>query len=178
MGLRETGLAVALALAASATGAAQQPTATVNGDNITLRGCVTKAGNQVPRPSMLVWSRGEILLNSVAATGPSAPNPVGTSGLAGRVFYYLNDEEDLAKHIGQEIEIKGDLEDFEEGKVEVDRKGEYTEIELDLGGKEEKLRVPNAWLADEGGSDKEQKIKIVGRRVDVNNVRIIGACSK
>jgi hypothetical protein len=176
MGLRETGLAVALAFTATAMAAAQQPVAKVDGDDITLRGCVTKAGSESPRPSMLVWSRGDILLAGVAATSPSAPNPVGTSGLAGRVFYYLNDEEDLAKHIGQEIEIKGDLKDFEEGKVEIERQGDYTEIELDFGGKEEKIRVPNAWLSEDGSADKDQKFKIVGRRVDVDDIKIIGAC--
>ena len=68
---------------------------------------------------MLVWSRGDILLAGAEAAGPLAPNPVGTTGLAGRVFYFLDDEEDLAKHVGQEIEVKGDLEDFEKGEIEI-----------------------------------------------------------
>jgi hypothetical protein len=181
MRVRETALTVALAAAAAAMVSAQQPTVEVDGDDITLRGCVTKASGESPVvPKMLVWSRGDILLAGAATTGPEAANPIGTSGLAGRVLYWLEDDEDLAKHIGQEIEVKGDLEDFEEGEVEIRREGEYTEIELDLGGKEEKIRVPNAWLV-EPGSDKEPKdteYKIVGRRIDVDDIRIIGACKQ
>ena len=177
MRLRETGIAVALSLAALAPVSAQQPTVAVDGDDITLRGCVTESGGQLPSPSMLVWSRGNMLLAGAQAASPAAPNPVGTSGLAGRVFYYLDDEEDLKKHVGQEIEIKGDLEDFKEGEVEIKRQGEFTEIELDFAGKEEKMRVPTAWLGEAGAStDKNQEIKIVGRRIDVDNIRVIGPC--
>ena len=179
MRLRTTGLAVALAVAAFATVGAQQPSVTVNDDNITLKGCVTKSGSQSPlAPSMLVWSRGDILLAGAASTSPAAPNPVGTSGLAGRVFYWIDDDEDLGKHIGQEIEIRGELEDFKDGELEISRQGEYTEIELDLGGKEEKIRVPHAWLADSDAADKDKdtEFKIVGRRIDVEDIKVIGAC--
>jgi hypothetical protein len=117
----------------------------------------------MPSPSMLVWTRGNMLLAGAQAASPAAPNPVGTSGLAGRVFYFLDDEDDLKKHVGQEIEIRGDLEDFEDGEVEITREGEFTEIELDFDGKEEKMRVPTAWLGATAASDeKEQELQIVG----------------
>ena len=43
-------------------------------------------------------------------------------------------------------EIKGELEDFEEGEIQVTRDGGFTEIELDIDGHKEKARVPTAWL--------------------------------
>jgi hypothetical protein len=173
MRITETLFAVALAIGTAASASAQQPAVSVNGDSITLRGCVTKTGGQVPAQSMLVWSRGDILLAGAATASPAAPSPVGTAGIAGRVFYWLEDEDDLSKHIGQEVEVKGDLEDFEEGEVEIRRQGDFTEIELDFDGKEEKLRVPSAWL---GGPDDDKEFKVIGRRIDVNDVKIIGAC--
>lgn len=177
MGLRVTAVAVALGMAALAPVSAQEPAVQVDGDDITLRGCVTESSGQLPSPSMLVWSRGNMLLAGAQAASPAAPNPVGTSGLAGRVFYFLDDEDDLKKHVGQEIEIKGDLEDFEEGEVEIKRDGEFTEIELDFDGKEEKMRVPTAWLGGAGASDaKEQEIQIVGRRIDVDDIKVVGPC--
>ena len=48
--------------------------------------------------------------------------------LRDRIFYWLDDDEDLSKHRGQRVEIQGELEDFEKGKVEVDRKDDYTKV--------------------------------------------------
>ena len=105
------------------------------------------------------------MLAGVTATGPDAPNPVGTSGIAGRVFYWLEDDEDLSKHVGQLVEIEGDLEDFEIGEIEIDRDGDFTEIELDLEGRKEKARVPTSWLPGIG-SDGDREFEIAARKHD------------
>ena len=45
------------------------------------------------------------------------------------------------------IEVKGDLGDFKKGEVEIDRDGDFTNIELKLDGKKEKARVPSTWIS-------------------------------
>lgn len=165
------------ATAGIASVTAQQSTVTIDDDDITIRGCVRSVDVHAPVPAtMLVWSRGDIMLAGVTALGSNAPNPVGTSGIAGRVFYWLEDDEDLAKHVGQLVEVKGDLDDFEIGEVEIDREDDFTEIELDLDGKKQKARVPTSWLRGTG-ADKDQEFEIAARRIDVDNVRVLGACN-
>jgi hypothetical protein len=178
MRTRQTALAVALALVASVPLAGQEPAITLDGDDITLRGCVTKVSQQFPpRPSMLVWSRGDILLAGAVAASPSAPSPVGTSGLASRVIYWIEDDDDLAKHDGQEIEIKGELEDFERGEIEIDRDGEFTEITLDLDDDDQKIRVPNSWLSP-AAPGQDRKFEIAARRMKVKDLHVLGACGR
>lgn len=163
-----------VATAAVTSVTAQQATVTIDDDDITIRGCVRGVDVRAPVPAtMLVWSRGDIMLAGVTTVGSSA---VGTNGIAGRVLYWLEDDEDLAKHVGQLVEIKGDLEDFETGEVEIDREDDFTEIELELGGKKEKARMPTSWLRGTG-ADKDQEFQIAARRIDVNDVRVLGACS-
>jgi hypothetical protein len=47
-------------------------------------------------------------------------------------------------------------------------------MELDLGGREEKVRVPAAWFGDSVPDDLE--VHFIARKVDVGNVRVLGAC--
>lgn len=161
-----TGLAAAALSFTTLAAAGQRPTVVVNDDDITIRGCVGRvppggaAGAQA-----LVWTRGDIMLSS--------PSALGSSQLAERVFYWLEDDEDLAKHVGQMIEVKGDLGDFEKGEIEFDKDGDFTKIELKLDGKTEKARVPTAWL---GASRGEGEFDIVSRKVDVDSVKVLGAC--
>jgi hypothetical protein len=152
---------------------AQQPAVTIDGDDITITGCVARIGAPSGSiPDMLVWSQSDIMMAGAAAAGSSASVPIGTSGVAGRVFFWV--DEDLSKHVGQRVEVKGDLEDIEKGKIEIEAKGEFTEIELELEGREETMRVPTAWLSP--GTPRDAEIEIAARRVDVDDVRILGAC--
>ena len=171
-----TGVAIAMATAFVATVGAQQPAVTVDGDDITIRGCVRQVDLQRSTPSLLVWSRSDLMLVGAAAAGSDAPNPIGTTGFAGRVFYWLDDDEDLAKHVGQQIEIRGDLEEIEKGEIEIKQDGAFTKIEIELDGEKETARVPTSWLGLPAG-DKEREFDIVGRRVDVDDVRVLGACT-
>jgi hypothetical protein len=149
---------------------------TIDDDNIMMRGCLQKApSGDSTAPPMLVWTRSDLMMAGLMAADRNAPNAVGTTGMAGRVFYWLDDDEDLSKHVGRMVEIKGELEDFEKGEIEVKRDGEFTEIQLDLGGKKEKARVPATWLGP-SSPKREQEFEIVARRIDVKNVRVIGAC--
>ena len=147
--------------------AGQQPSVVVHDDDITIRGCVSR---WVPPVSigaapMLVWTRGDIMLSNA--------NVLQAGQLTDRVFYWLDDDEDLAQHEGQLIEVKGDLGDFKKGEVEIDRHGDFTEIELKLDGKTEKARVPTIWL---GAPRSEGEFDIIARKIDVDNVKVLGAC--
>src|SRR5688572_113803 len=138
---RRTLEAIGLALMiASAAAVAQEPSVRVKGDNITIRGCVGRQapGSGLAQPT-LVWTRSDIMLSNAMAVQAS-----GQSALTDKVFYWLEDEEDLTKYIGQQVEIKGDLGDFKKGEIELKRDGDFTDIEMKLGGKKEKARVPTA----------------------------------
>jgi hypothetical protein len=164
-------LGLAATLGAAVTSAQQQSVVMIHDDDIMIRGCVRPVTPGVPPASMLVWSRGDLMLAGAAlATGVS---PVGTAGMPGQVFYWLNDDDDLAEHVGQLVEVEGELKDFERGEVEIDREGNDTKIELDLDGRKEKARVPTAWL---GPGFRDQEFDILARRIDVDDVRVLGAC--
>ena len=153
---------------ASVAAAGQQPAVTVHGDDITIRGCVSRVQpGSIATAPMLVWTRGDIMLGNATA--------LNAGQLRDRVFYWLDDDEDLAKHVGQTIEVKGDLGDFKKGEVEIDRDGDFTNIELKLDGKKEKARVPTTWLSVPRGED---QFEIVARKVDVDKVKVIGACGR
>jgi hypothetical protein len=158
----------AFALSLSTLGfAAQQPSLVVDGDDVTIRGCVGRAAASTPAQPFLIWSRSDIMLSNVAAG-------TGQPGLTERVFYWLEDEDDLSKHVGQMVEVKGDLGNFKTGEVEIDREDEFTEIRLKLNGKSEKARVPTAWL---GPNTREGDFDIPSRKIDVDSVKVLGACA-
>ena len=145
--------------------------ASVSADDkdITIRGCVTDANApSVVAPSTFVWSRSDIMLAAAEARSTAVP-------LRDRIFYWLDDDEDLTKYRGQRVEIQGELEDFEKGKVEIDRKDDYTKVKLHLDGKTEEAKVPSSWL-NEWANPKDQKFEIVARRIDVKKVNVLGAC--
>jgi hypothetical protein len=167
-------MALLVACLAQMSMAAQQPNVRIDGDNITLTGCVVRSAEAAALPQTLAWTRGEMMLAGVDAAAGAQRNPIGTSGISGRVFYWLDDDEDLAEYLGQRVEIKGELEDFEEGEIEVKRDGSFTEIELDIDGREEKARVPTSWFG--AAAPDEAEFKIAAREVDVEDIRVIGSC--
>jgi len=148
--------------------AAGQQAVVVQDDDITIRGCVGRAQpGTASHASMLVWTRGDIMLSNASA--------IGAAQSTGRVFYWLEDDEDLSKHVGQIIEVKGDLGDFQKGEVDIDKDGDFTKIELKLGGKTEKARVPTTWL---GAPQGEGDFDIIARKIDVDDVKVLGACPR
>jgi hypothetical protein len=133
------------------------------------------AGQSASSPQTLIWTRGEIILAGVDAATGAPTNPIGTSGVSGRVFYWLDNDEDLRKHIGQRVEITGEFEDFEEGEIHVEGDGAFTDVELDIDGHNEKARVPTAWL---GAAPEDAEFKIVAREVNVDDIRVLGSCGR
>jgi hypothetical protein len=155
-------------VAVSASTAAAAPG---DDDRFIVTGCVTDAtAPSVVAPSTLIWSRSDIMLAAAEARGTAVP-------MRERIFYWLDEDEseDLAKHRGQRVEIRGELEDFEKGKVEVDRHDDYTKVKIRLDGRTEEARVPTSWLS-EFASDKDREFQIVARRIDVKKIKVLGAC--
>lgn len=171
--MNKTGLALTIVLVAAAApvASAQRPAVTVDDDDITIRGCITEVRSpSVTAPSVLVWSRSDIMLAAAEALQEPA-------GLTGRVFYWLDDEDDMAEHLGRHVEIKGELEDFEEGKVKMERDDGYTKVKLELDGKTEEARVPTSWLRSSTNRDEDdQEVKIVVRKIDVKDIKVLGNC--
>lgn len=163
--------------------AAAQPTVHLDGDDITMRGCVTPAGSQLRMPfETLIWSRGGIL---TAGTTVASDVPVraATQDLANRVIYWI-DGDDLKDHAGEMVEVRGEVEDLKTGEIEIDRDGDFTEIRLEIGGHEDKIRVPTAWLergsvaraANADREDDDVELEIATRKIDIDDVKVIGRC--
>lgn len=172
--------AVAAALAVPA--AAQQAPAGDKDDQVVITGCVVRAGDDGlsgPR-SMLVWSRGDVYID--AAERDIRPSEhrataVGTSGRAEPIFYWLDDEDDFARHAGKRVEIVGELHDeLDKGEIEVEQDGAFTELEFEWDGADVTARVPSAWLGP-ATPGKDAEFDILIRRVDVEKVTVVGdAC--
>jgi hypothetical protein len=138
-------------------------------DDFVITGCLTEArAPTVVAPSTLVWTRSDIMLAAAEARADAVP-------MTGRVFYWLDDDEDLGKYRGRRVEIKGELEDFEKGKVELDRHKDYTKVKLSLKGHTEEAKVPTAWLNPDA-SHHDEEFQIVARRIDVKKVKVLGSC--
>lgn len=169
------GLVAACGIAAALPLAASQEVR-IEGDDILMRGCVVESEAQLRMPfETILWSRGGILTAGAAvADTPAAPS---RADLTSRVFYWVDDDE-LAKYRGKIVEVRGELGDIETGEIEFDRDGEFTEIRLDLGGREEEIRVPTAWLdpAPRRGDGDRSEVKIATRKVDIDEIDVVGDC--
>ena len=177
---KSVALVVVSACMAAAPVAAQGP-AGDRDDQFVARGCVMKAADiraDVPQ-SLFLWSRGDVYLAypdtrfRPAETG----RPVGTTGTFAPVFYWIDDENDFAKFVGQRVEIVGELsDDLAKGEIEIEPKDGFTEIEFDVKGRSATARVPANWLGpSRGGQDAE--FDVVVRTVDVEKVTPLGACT-
>jgi hypothetical protein len=185
-GVVMTGLAAALAtiLTGAAAARTQDTRKTVgdHDDQIVISGCVMRGiehNTQGPR-SMLVWSKGDVYLETATTQFKPADTidtPIGTGGAHAPVFYWIDDEDDFGKYLGSQVEIVGELRDrLKKGAVELRKKGAFTEIEFDAGGKEAKARVPSQWLAPDTPS-KNSRFDVIVRTVDVETVTPLGPCA-
>jgi hypothetical protein len=169
--LVSVGLACALQAAAEALPARHH-------DNwFVARGCVaptTDLRGTDPQP-LFLWSRGDVYL--AHAETPFEPlNPrVGAAAMFQRVFYWIDHEDDLARYVGLRVEVAGELDDVDEGDIEIDYHGDYTELEFKVNGHKTKARIPTTWLwPATGGRDVEFDVAV--RTVDVERVTVLGAC--
>jgi hypothetical protein len=150
-------------------------------DQFVITGCVMRSSDaRTAEPhSMMVWSKGDVYLSSPSTRikGSETARPIGTSGAPGTTFYWLDDEDDFAKYAGQRVEIVGELsDDIDHGEIELETKGDFTEVEFDSRGREAKARIPTSWFGPTvAGRDLEADI--VFRAVDVEQVNPLGPCT-
>src|SRR5229473_3324169 len=105
-----------------------------------------------------------------------APSAVGTTGGFTTLFYWLYGSNDLNAHVGQRVEIDGDLQgDAREGEIKTHRKDHWTELTLTVNGRSMKARVPNASFMFATDRDHKHKSDVLVRRVNVEHVKMIAA---
>lgn len=172
MNIRFTTVASALVCALTA-GVVSSSTAAAE-DEVTLRGCLIKgdgdgAGYLLSNvPGEPAWQR--------SADTRIQPDAVGTSGGFESIFYWLDDDGDLAKHVGHSVEIVGDVKgDLDDGEIEMDRKDNWTELKVKSDGREMKANVPNSSIVPAPGDRGDRKMRVLVRKVDVEQVKMLGA---
>lgn len=146
-------------------------TANVAADPMKLSGCLVKGEGD----------DGYLLINppiepgaTTTGNGSVTPGAVGTTPAFTNIFYWLDKDDDLKPHVGHRVEIDGDIKgDLKQGEIKIDRKNQWTEIEIKSGGRDMKARVPNSSIVAAPGSDR--KIDVLVRRVDVDKVRMLDA---
>lgn len=174
-------LSAAMVTLVATTASAQGRPAGDQDDQFVITGCVMRSQDaRTAEPhSMMVWSKGDVYLSSPSArVKPSeTARPIGTSGAPGTAFYWLEDEDDFAKYAGQRVEIVGELSDeIDRGEIEIESRGDFTEVEFDAGGREAKARIPTSWFGPTVRG-KDFEADIVFRSVDVEKVNPLGPCT-
>jgi hypothetical protein len=166
-----TGLVAAAAI--SAVAAMNTSVRAATGDEgIKLNGCLVKAEGD----------DGYLITNLPVEPGGSArdrsveTSAIGTSGANATVFYWLRNDDDLKEHVGHRVEVEGELKgDIKEGEIKLDRKDNWTELEVKSDGRSMKAQVPNAYIFPDPVRDKDRKISALVRKVDVEKVRMLAA---
>ena len=104
------------------------------------------------------------------------PSAVGTAGVYETIFYWLDDDNGLARHVGHRVEVEGRLKgDPKGGEIKLERKDNWTEVRVKSNGRSMKAEVPNAFLVPASPRDKERKMTALVRRVDVDHVKMLSA---
>ena len=171
----------ALGLSAAALSAAPQvatPPAQRAGDDkkeVTITGCVVKGDGGY----VLTNVAEETAAAATAGGLPAAPQPAGTV-LPGRVLYWLDDDDDLAEHAGQKVEVRGEIAgDIERGKISAEREGGLIELEFKVDGdKKVTIKVPDvpATVGTAGAvGDKEVDLPYIVRKIDVDKVKMLSS---
>ena len=141
-------------------------------EKIKLNGCLVKAEGD---DDYLITNLPSEPGSSTADRTPTT-SAIGTAGSYSTVFYWLRNDDDLKKHVGHRVEIEGDLKgDIKEGEIKLDRKDNWTELEVKSDGDSMKAKVPNAYIFPDPTRDKDRKISTMVRRVDVEHVKMLSA---
>lgn len=157
-------------------------------DDIIVTGCIVRGDDD----------EGLLLAHALpVASGTTTGAAVGTTGTvreSGQTLYWLedlDDDDELLNYIGRRVEIRGELEgDVEKGEMEIERDGDWVNVEIKSDGKKVKSRLPlvalipansatgaagttGATLAD----DDEIELNVLVRKIDVDEVRVVsGSC--
>ena len=136
-------LHVILPFAGSTVVAVAPSASSLRDKSITLSGCLIRGEGD---------GAGYLLIShafdpATASTGgaPVTPGTIGTTGDFATLFYWLDGNGDLRKHIGHRVEIEGDAKgDVKDGEMKVDRKDSWTELTVKSDGRKMTARVPQA----------------------------------
>jgi hypothetical protein len=173
--MKEIALGALVAVGISAHLIGQQPaTLQANADNkVTVVGCVIKGdGGFVLSNPADPWESN--------ASGSAATTVTSASNVAGRTFYWLNDDDDLDEHAGRKVQVEGKLEkDIDQGMISVEREDGMVEIEFKADGERKvTVKVPDASAAvgTSGAiSDREKAYRVVIRKIDVKSVKVLAS---
>ena len=143
-------------------------------DSMKLSGCLIKGEGD----------GGYLLINAPmepastrAENRPVTPGTVGTTPAFTNIFYWLDKDDDLAPHVGHRVEVEGEIKgDVKKGEIEIDRKDQWTELEVKSDGREMKARVPNASVV--AGPNADRTIDVLVRRLEVDKVRMLDAACR
>ena len=168
-------ISAAVALGLSAGFWALQPVHLYAGadEKVTVVGCVVKGD-------------GGYVLTTDAATVPAPTMPAGTTTVAsattvaGRVFYWLDDDDEIDEHAGQKVELTGELEhDVDQAKIAVERENGSVEIEFKADGERKvTVKVPDvpSTVGTSGAvGDREKDYRVVIRKIDVKTVKVLAS---
>jgi hypothetical protein len=138
-------------------------------EDIKLTGCLVRGEDGgyllTNGPSEPAWQRADTSVT---------PGAVGTSGTVASIFYWLEDDDDLRSHVGQRVEVEGELKgEIADGEIEIDRKDKWTEITIKADGDTLEARVPHMSVVPVGDGDR--KVPVLVRKIDVDRVRMVGA---
>jgi hypothetical protein len=159
--------ALALTTAAVPSGAPLR-----RGKSIKLSGCLIRGEGD--GAGYLLISHAFDPAATASAGGNVTPGTIGTTGDFKNIFYWLDGNGDLRKHVGHQVEIEGDAKgDVKDAEMKIDRKDRWTELSVKSDGRTMNARVPQASIV--GGPDPERKMDVLVRRIDVEHVRMLAA---
>ena len=141
--------------------------------DITLQGCVT--------PGL---DKGTYLVSPISHVVGRDGGEIPEVAHGRRVFFWLDSDGELGKHIGHMVEIKGTFAKIEESEVEL-KAGKHKDggliVEFEVPGKD--VRVPEAATDVRVGTagratPEKNDIKSDLLHVDVTNVKLMGSCTQ
>jgi hypothetical protein len=164
---------------------------------VTLTGCIIR-GDEDGQGYLLTNVLPASIDQSTRAAAAQATGDAATAGTSGNlpgsstVIYWLDDledDDDLPNYAGRRVEVRGELEgDIDRGEMEIEREGDWVEIDIKSDGKEVKTRIPyvsvmpnaNAGAVGTSGGmkdDEDIELNINVRKLDVKDVKVIaGTC--
>jgi hypothetical protein len=147
-------------------------TARSGDEKVKLNGCLVKAEGD---DDYLITNLPSEPGSSTADRNPTT-SAIGTAGAFSTVFYWLKNDDDLKKNVGHRVEIEGDVKgDIKEGEIKLDRKDNWTELEVKSDGDTLKAKVPNSYIFADPTRDKDRKMSTLVRKVDVDHVKMLSA---
>ena len=160
------------ALAASTLSLGAAPSAGVIDDkDVRLAGCLVRGEGgdgylMTNVPGEAAWQQ--------SSDATVVPGPVGTTGTVATIFYWLAEHEGLDEHVGHYIEIEGRLdEELREGEIRLERRNDWTEIEVRSNGRSLKAQVPRSLLVVPARGAGETRLDVLVRKVEPRRVRML-----